>query len=133
MTDIVNGLLVRDQKVLMAHRSPSRKNYPGTWCFPGGHVEDSETLEDALRRELSEEIGVFANSWSFIRQFNDPTSNPDKPVTFHFFVVDDWQGEPINIGDEHTQIRWVKLVDAAQMEDLTFSAYVDLFTMLASN
>lgn len=131
MTDIVNGLLVRDQKVLMAHRSPSRKNYPDTWSFAGGHVEAGETLEDALKRELSEEIGVLAKSWSFIQQFNDPTSNPDKPVSFHFFVVDDWQGEPINIGDEHTQIRWVKLTGAAQMQGLTFSSYVDLFAMLA--
>lgn len=115
----------------MAHRSPFRRNYPGTWSFPGGHVEDGETLEDALKRELSEEIGVLAKSWSFIQKFNDPKSNPDKPVSFHFFVVDDWQGKPINIGDEHTQIRWVKLSDAAQMEDLTFSSYVDIFAILA--
>ena len=132
MIDIVNGLLVRDQEVLMAHRSPSRSNYPGTWSFPGGHVEDGETLEDALRRELLEEIGVLAKSWFFIKQFKDLTSNPDKPVSFHFFVVNDWNGEPINIGEEHTQICWVKFADAIQMKDLTFSSYVDLLEMLAN-
>lgn len=86
MTDIVGGLLLRDQKVLMAYRSPSRTNHPGTWSFPGGHVENSETLEQALKRELSEEIGVLAKSWSFIQRFDDPKSNLDKPVTFHFLL-----------------------------------------------
>lgn len=130
MTDIVSGLLLRDQTVLMAHRSPLRRNHPGTWSFPGGHVEDGKTLEQVLKRELSEEIGVLARSWSFLQRFDDPTSNLEKPVTFHFFVVDDWQGEPANIGDEHTEIRWVTLVDANRMPDLAFSSHVDLFETL---
>ncbi|MGB3177753.1 MAG: NUDIX domain-containing protein [Albidovulum sp.] len=132
LADIVNGLLVRDQKVLMAHRSPSRINYPCTWSFPGGHVEDGETHEQALKRELSEEIGVIANSWSFLKRFVDPTTNPDQPVTFHFFVVSAWEGQPTNIGDEHTEIRWIKLIDAIQMQDLTFASYVELFEALGA-
>ena len=112
MTDIVNGLLLRGQKVLMAHRVRSRRNYPGTWRFPGGHVEEGQTPEQALGRELSEEIGVLAGSWPFLQRFDDSKINPENPVTFHFFVVDDWQGEPTNIGGQHIQVRWVKLVDA---------------------
>ncbi|MEJ2036954.1 MAG: hypothetical protein P8X69_13285, partial [Maritimibacter sp.] len=57
-------------------------------------------------------------------------ASADKPVTFHFFVVENWQGEPTNIGDEHTQIRWVTLDDAIQMQGLTFSAYIDLVETL---
>ena len=133
MTDIVNALLLRGQEVLMAHRSPTRQNYPDTWSFPGGHVEDGETLDHALKRELFEEIGILPKSWSFLRRFDDPMSNPENPVTFHFFVVEQWQGEPTNIGDEHTQICWIKLDEAAQMQDLTFSSYVDLFRVLATD
>lgn len=130
MTDIVNGLLLRGQEVLTAHRSPVRQNHPDTWSFPGGHVEDGETLEQALTRELSEEIGVLAKSWSFMQRFGDPTANSDQPVTSHFFAVEDWDGEPSNIGNEHTEIRWVKLMDAVQMESLTFASYVGLFEAL---
>lgn len=133
MTHIVNGLLLRGQEVLMAHRSPTRKNYPDTWSFPGGHVEDDETLDQALKRELFEEIGILAKSWSFIRRFDDPMSNPENRITFHVFVVEQWEGEPTNINDEHTQICWVKLDKAAHMQDLTFSLYVDLFRELTTH
>lgn len=132
MTDIVNGLLVRDQRVLMAHRSPLRKNYPGSWSFPGGHVEAGETFDQALARELSEEIGVIAKAWSFLRCFDDVSSDLAKTVTFHFFKVEEWEGSPTNIGDEHTEIRWIELADAIKMEDLTFVSYVELFESMTA-
>lgn len=105
MTDIVGGLLMRDQQILMAHRSPLRRNYPGTWSFPGGHVEAGETIEQALTRELYEEIGVVAKSWSFLQRFDDQSADPNRPVKFHLFRVDEWKGDPTNIGDEHTETR----------------------------
>ena len=60
MRNIVNGLLIKGQKVLVAHRSEDRRSYPDTWSFPGGHVEEGETFEKALVRELAEEVGVSA-------------------------------------------------------------------------
>ncbi len=116
----------------MAHRSPLRKSYPGTWSFPGGHVEAGETLDQALVRELSEEIGLVAKSWSFLQCSVDRTTNPNSPVTFHYFKVDEWIGEPTNIGDEHTEIRWVRFEDAVQMEDLTFASYAGLLKTLTA-
>src|SRR5437667_5927330 len=55
MTDIVNGLLLRNGAVLLARRSAGRQAYPNRWSFPGGHVEAGESLDDALIRELREE------------------------------------------------------------------------------
>jgi len=132
LTDIVNGLLVRDQRVLMAHRSSFRRNYPGSWSFPGGHVEAGETLNEALVRELSEEIGVIAKTWSFIRRFDDLSTALNGPITFHFFRVEDWEGSPTNMSDEHTEIRWVELAEASKTENLTFASYVGLFEALAA-
>lgn len=132
MTDIVNGLLLRDQRVLMAYRSPLRKSYPGSWSFPGGHVEAGETIDQALTRELSEEIGVTAKTWSFLQRFDDLSVDPKRSVTFHFYKIDEWSGNPTNIGGEHTEIRWIKLDDAIQMQDLTFESYVELFESLTA-
>jgi mutator protein MutT len=55
---VVAGLLVRQGRVLLCHRSPDRAWYPDVWDFPGGHVEAGETAPDALVREVREEVGV---------------------------------------------------------------------------
>lgn len=132
MVDIVNGLLLRNGHVLMAHRSPKRRTYADTWSFPGGHVETGESLEQTLVRELSEEIGVIATSWSFMQRFDAPPNAQDQLPVFHFFLVEEWEGEPANIGNEHAQILWVALEEAARMEKLTFPVYIDLFQALTA-
>ncbi len=127
MAEIVNGLLLQDQHVLMAHRSAHRSTYANTWSFPGGHVETGETLEQALVRELTEEIGISATSWRFLRRFEAPGTAQSSSAVFHFFVVEHWTGMPKNLGTEHSEIRWVPLLEAREMEKLTFPLYTDLF------
>ncbi len=55
---VVAGVLVRGDTVLMCHRSPHRRWYPGVRDLPGGHVEPGEDEPAALARELREELGV---------------------------------------------------------------------------
>ena len=132
MISIVNGVLVREGKVLMAHRSAERATYPGTWSFPGGHVETGESLEQALVRELMEEIGVTATAWDYLDQFVDGDTDPARPVEFHFYRVDGWDGEAHNIGKEHSELRWVTPEHAVETLNLTFARYAKVFERLAS-
>ena len=127
---IVNGLLVRDQHVLMARRSPTRQHYPDSWSFPGGHVEHDETLEDALVRELTEEISVHAVSWAHLSRFDHISTKHDQSVSFHYFRINEWHGQPKNLGDEHTEIRWFLAAEAAAMDDLAFPNYRDILGAL---
>jgi 8-oxo-dGTP diphosphatase len=60
MREIVNAALVREGRVLLVHRSPSRHVYPDVWDLPGGHVETGETELAALAREMHEELGIYA-------------------------------------------------------------------------
>lgn len=55
------ALIDKDGRVLLAQR-PEGKSMAGLWEFPGGKVEDGETPESALIRELHEELGI--ETWS---------------------------------------------------------------------
>ncbi|HSD11856.1 MAG TPA: NUDIX domain-containing protein, partial [Candidatus Binatia bacterium] len=56
---VVAGVCLRDGKALVCKRSVARP-HAGKWEFPGGKVEPGETLAEALRRELREELGIVA-------------------------------------------------------------------------
>ncbi len=56
--DCSMAILRRGNRVLMCHRHPNREWMPDVWDFPGGHIEASETPQQALERELREELGV---------------------------------------------------------------------------
>ncbi|WP_394214254.1 (deoxy)nucleoside triphosphate pyrophosphohydrolase [Brachybacterium vulturis] len=54
---VVGAVLVRDQQILTARRAPSRSS-AGLWEFPGGKIEPGESPQQALVRELREELGI---------------------------------------------------------------------------
>ncbi len=100
---VVAGILsTADGRVLIADRCRSRsmRDY---WEFPGGKLHEDETPEQALARELSEELGVEvirARHFQHLQHDYD-----DLKVAIDFFLVDDWQGEPSGV--EGQQLKWV--------------------------
>ena len=89
---VAAALLVRDGRVLLCHRHPSRRWYPDAWDIPGGHIDIGETPAAALRRELHEELGVMAH------QIDVPwrTLTPVADLTLKVWIVDRWHGEVEN-------------------------------------
>lgn len=128
MTDIVNAVMLRDACVLLARRSAARRAYPDLWSFPGGHVEAGESLEQALHRELAEEIGIVPVDYRPLPPIADPHA---VGTTYRMFAVTAWRGEPSILDDEHSELRWVDLRAARGMDALALDAYRPLFAELA--
>jgi 8-oxo-dGTP diphosphatase len=132
MTDIVNALFVQNGCVLLARRSPKRHAYPDVWSFPGGHVDEGETLAEALIRELNEELAVAPTTYTLMGTISDPNAAPADPITYHMYAVTSWDGgEPTIIDEEHTKLTWFPFDDAAALTDLALDDYRALFRALS--
>ena len=122
---IVNGLLVADEMVLMARRSNTRKSFAGLWSFPGGHVEPGETSEQALVRELFEEIGIRAAAYQHL--VDQTVARPSGySAIFSMFVVTQWQGDPILCNGEHSALQWYPLKEAHKQKGLALDFYPEM-------
>jgi 8-oxo-dGTP diphosphatase len=106
---VVAGVL-RDPsgRVLIAQRPPG-KHMAGYWEFPGGKVVAGESGEQALARELTEELGISMQRCHPLLQLRHDYT--DRVIELDVFVVDAYSGEPV--GRESQALRWVA---AAELE-----------------
>ena len=65
MTSITCAIIKKEEKILIARRAAGQK-LAGKWEFPGGKVEDGESPEECLKRELEEEFGIQVEVREFI-------------------------------------------------------------------
>lgn len=85
------GILCKDDGQFLLTSRPAGKAYAGYWEFPGGKIEADETLEQALRRELQEEIGITIASAQLWR--SSLVDYPHALVELHFCKITQWSGE----------------------------------------
>jgi 8-oxo-dGTP diphosphatase len=99
------GILVRPDGQFLLTTRPPGKSYAGHWEFPGGKFEAGETVEDALARELHEELGVHVQHIERWRE--QVVDYPHALVRLHFCKVTHWQGELVMQEDQ--QFAWQRL------------------------
>lgn len=90
VVDVAVGVLIDKSGQFLLTSRPPGKAYAGYWEFPGGKFEVGESVEQALRRELQEEIGItigFPEVWR--EQLVD---YPHALVRLHFCKVREWSG-----------------------------------------
>jgi 8-oxo-dGTP diphosphatase len=119
---VAGGMIVRAGRVLLGRRAPHRRICPDTWDLIGGHVEPSEKLEQALIRELGEEIGVTPTVFRQIAMI-DFTEEAGEAVHFHLFRISSFLGEPRLANEEHTALRWFSFDEATALPDLASPRY----------
>ena len=102
MTTVVAALIERDGRLLICRRR-STDPHPLKWEFPGGKAERAERLQDALRRELREELAIEAQIGREAARYE--FAYPGKrPILLVFFEVREFAGDPRNLVFD--EIRW---------------------------
>jgi len=101
---IVAAIFSRDNKVLAMKRA-SHKPIPGKWEFPGGKIEPGETPEQAIIREIKEELNIEITNLSHFD--NSITTTAEWEVELDCFFVQT-ETMPTNSTD-HDEMRWVEI------------------------
>ena len=89
--DVAVGVLIDAEGRFLVTSRPECKVYAGYWEFPGGKLETGESVAQALRRELHEELGIHIGAvqpWK-----TELMDYPHARVRLHFCKVFDWSGE----------------------------------------
>jgi len=111
MVHVAVGVVINDDKVLVAKRHQSQ-HQGGLWEFPGGKIESTETVEDALTRELQEELSITPQKVSRLIDITHEYS--DKRVTLEVFLVTRYSGAVNH--NEGQEVRWVTLEELTNYE-----------------
>lgn len=130
----VSALIFRDDKILLFHRFRDGNEY---WVIPGGGIEEGETVEEALRRELWEETSLQLISSQHAFDFFHTLFEEER--ISHFFTCQT-QGEPM-LGDgpeklsssESNQyiLTWVPVKELDKLTSLYPSAASEIKTLLS--
>jgi 8-oxo-dGTP diphosphatase len=95
MVEVVAAIIQRGGEILIGQRK-AEQSHPLKWEFPGGKVEAGETPEQAIARELEEELGIRHAAGEEITRYQFTYPGRD-PILLHFFRVRTFAGEPQNL------------------------------------
>ena len=108
---VVTGILKDKDLFLVVRRSKEDDLYPGCWEFPGGHIEFGETISDALKRELKEEIGFSDFDNPIITNYTDEVKEKSGKtihnIELDFIIEANKENINITLSKEHTEYAWV--------------------------
>lgn len=111
---VAAALIVRGGEVLICQLRPDQP-MALQWEFPGGKIEAGESAEQALRRELGEELGIEASIGPLITRIRHNYRHGGA-VDLQFFAVRDYAGDMEN--RIFAQVRWVRLEDLPEFDFL---------------
>jgi 8-oxo-dGTP diphosphatase len=122
---VMSTIIVKDTKFLITRRSPNKKRFPGMWTIPGGKLETKDyldlpkstefywynVLEQVLRREVSEEVGLEVTNIEYITSL--ATVHADGSPSLVITCIADYvSGEVTLQKDEADDFKWVNIEEA---------------------
>ena len=100
---MVAGILCNAHRQILITDRLRASSMQHLWEFPGGKIENGESADAALNRELFEELGVAVRESAFFQTLKHDYT--DLHVCIDFFIVSAWDGTPT--GQEGQQLRWI--------------------------
>ena len=114
-TLVVDGFIVNDSNdaILLQKRSPDRRLFPNFWDALGGHLEEGETLQEALQREVLEESQMeLTEIIQLVHQFEWP----EDPSAMNFQFLCRAKVQFVPEAGKITEARWIRQSDLASIQ-----------------
>jgi mutator protein MutT len=111
-TEAVAFILTDGRSILAERRKPEKEAYPGLVAVPGGRMEQGESMEDTLKREMEEELNLVPTRFGYLFSLHDPEVYGG--LTVHYFWVGQWEGDLE--AREAEGLLWIDLHDHDEIE-----------------
>lgn len=108
------GVCFLDNKVLICKRSNNREFYPGLWECGGGHVKKGETFQEALKRQLKEELGILVDVLDSFDTYH--INNEVLGVRFTCRITGFVNGKSPSISKEHSEWKFLGMDELDNFE-----------------
>ncbi|WP_417529165.1 NUDIX hydrolase [Marinomonas shanghaiensis] len=102
--ECVSFILLKDHQVLLEKRAKDKEYDPNLIAIPGGHMEHGETREQALLRELKEELDIVPTNYVHLCSLYHPTGELQ---LIHYYVITQWTGTIVSL--EADEVAWHSL------------------------
>ena len=110
----MGGIIYQNKKILICQRKEVG-DHPLKWEFPGGKLRDFEENQEALRRELKEELNIEIIEMSFFDEYLYEYKELSKKLKLVFYHILKFEGEMQNL--VHRQLKWI---DISNLSDYDF-------------
>ena len=115
-----HALIEQEGRYLVTRRSESNKYMPLKWDIPGGIVKPGETVEDAIRREVSEETGLAIQVRHVVYVYSNRDQLPVRQ-TFQIVYLCKYRSGEVRLNpSEHDMYLWLDYSDIAGLDMIAF-------------
>jgi mutator protein MutT len=109
----VDAVIISDNRILLIKRG--RDPFKNYWALPGGYIDWNETAEEAVAREVKEEVGLTVLSTQLIGVYSSPDRHPQQAINIAFSVTVSGEAKA---GDDAREFKWIPIDELP--EELAF-------------